>query len=126
MRAIESLPDAENASQPPGRKTAMRGRCVGIEGVDGALGPRKDRSKAPSMKLLVSGSLESDLGEAPQLARVQPLPLLCLKMLKGLEANLEVLTDALAVEFVRHSSKLDVAVQRLVRDTQQCAVGHAE
>ena len=72
----------------------------------------------------VSGSLESDLGEAPELARVQPFPLLCLEMLERLKANLEVLTHALTVEFVGHSGKLDFAVQWLVRNAQQCAVGH--
>ena len=47
--------------------------------------------------------LESDFGEAPKLARVQPLALVRPQVAQRDEADLEMLSDALAIEIRRHS-----------------------
>src|SRR5579871_4019190 len=70
--------------------------------------------------------LKRHLREAPQLARMQSLRLLMLQPLQRLQPDLEMLPDALAVELACHSGELDLAVQRLVGDAEQGAVGHAE
>src|SRR5271168_4156896 len=57
---------------------------------------------------------------------MQPLRFLMLEPLERLEADLEMLTNALAIKFAGHASKLDLAVKRLVRDAEQSAVGDAE
>src|SRR6266849_2323667 len=57
---------------------------------------------------------------------MQPFRLLRLELLKRLEANLEMLIDSLPVELAGHAGQLDLSVQRLVRATEQRAVGHAE
>src|SRR5437764_15379693 len=70
--------------------------------------------------------LKSDLGKAAQLARMQPLRFLVFEPLQRLQADLKMLTDALAVEFAGHPGELDFAVKRLVRDAEQGAIGNAE
>src|SRR5262245_32042793 len=68
--------------------------------------------------------LKCDFGEASKLSRVEALALLRAQMLEGPQPNLEVLLDALAVEFAGHSRQLDFPVQRLIGNAQQRAVGH--
>jgi hypothetical protein len=57
---------------------------------------------------------------------MQALPFLGFELFQRLQADLEMLADALAVEFAGHAGKLDFTVERLVRDAQQGAVGDAE
>src|SRR5690606_38174887 len=63
--------------------------------------------------------LKRDLGKAPQLARMEPCALLRPDPLERIEPDVEVLTDALAVELARHPGELDLAVHRLVGDAEQ-------
>src|SRR4029453_2203945 len=72
------------------------------------------------------GLLKCDFGKASELARMQALGFLVLEPLERLQADLEMLTDASPVEFAGHAGELDFAVQRLVGDAQQGAVGNAE
>jgi hypothetical protein len=71
-------------------------------------------------------ALERHLGKAAQLAAVQAARTLLAQQLDGPHADAQVLVDPLAVEVVGHAGQLDLAVQRLVADAQQRAVGHAE
>jgi hypothetical protein len=80
----------------------------------------------PSGHLHPAALLKRDLGEAAQLARMQPLGFLLLEPLQRLEADLEMLADALAIELAGHARELDLAMQRLVGDAQQRTVGHPE
>ena len=57
---------------------------------------------------------------------MQALPLLSLQLFQRLETDLEMLADALPIEFVGHAGKLDLTMKRLVRNAQQCAVRHAK
>lgn len=57
---------------------------------------------------------------------MQALGFLLLEPLQRPQADLEMLADALPVELAGHACELDLAVQRLVGDAQQRAVGHAE
>ena len=70
-----------------------------------ACGPRNDAVSAFQLALL-----KRDLRKASKLARMQPLRFLVLQPLQRLEADLEMLADALAVEFAGHAGKLDLAV----------------
>src|SRR5690348_9248425 len=63
--------------------------------------------------------LERHLGEASQLARMEPLGLLQLQLIERQQAALEVLLDALAIEFAGHAGELDLAMQRLVGHGEQ-------
>ena len=47
---------------------------------------------------------------------MQPLAFLGLQLFERLQADLEMLADALAVEFAGHAGELDLAVQWLVGD----------
>src|SRR6266487_5497284 len=70
--------------------------------------------------------LECDLGKASELARMQAFPFLGFELFQRPQADLKMLADPLPVEFAGHTSELDLAVKRLVRDAEQRAVGHAE
>jgi hypothetical protein len=70
--------------------------------------------------------LKCHFGEAPELSRMQRLSPLGLQFLKCSQTNLEVLADALPIEFAGHACELDLTVKRPVRHTKQCAVRHAE
>src|SRR6059058_2223410 len=70
--------------------------------------------------------LKCDFGKASELARMQALGFLVLETFERLQADLEMLTDASPVEFAGHAGEFDFAVQRLVGDAQQGAVGDAE
>src|SRR5450759_5375295 len=70
--------------------------------------------------------LKCDFGKAPQLARMQPLPLLRFQFIERVEAYLEMLADPLTVEFTSHAGELDLSMQRFIRDAEQRAVGHAK
>jgi hypothetical protein len=50
--------------------------------------------------------LESDLGETSELARMQALPILGLELFQRPQPDLEVLADALAIEFAGHAGEL--------------------
>src|SRR5256885_3732340 len=72
------------------------------------------------------GLLKCDFGKASELARMQALGFLMLEPFERFQADLEMLTDASPVEFAGHAGEFDFAVQRLVGDAQQSAVGNAE
>ena len=57
---------------------------------------------------------------------MQPVQPVGAQQFDGADADQQVLVHALAVEVVGHAGQLDLAVQRLVADAQQRAVGHAE
>jgi hypothetical protein len=57
---------------------------------------------------------------------MQAFPFLGFELFQRLYADLKVLADALPIEFAGHASKLDLAVERFVRDAKQGAVGHAK
>src|SRR5581483_5213883 len=84
------------------------------------------RSKMTTSWWICRTLLKCHLGKAPQLARMQPLRFLLLDTLQRLQPDLKMLTDPLSIEFARHAGELDLAMQRLVRNAQQGAVGHAE
>src|SRR5690606_28000443 len=71
-------------------------------------------------------SLERHLGEAAQLARMEPLHALIAQRLERPDADLQVLVDPFAVEARRHAGQLQLAMQRLVGDAEEGAVGHPE
>src|SRR5690606_33925657 len=73
-----------------------------------------------------TASLEGDLGEAAQLAAVQPVHPLLAQQLERADPAAQVLLHPLPVEVVGHAGKLDLPVQGLVAHAQQRAVGHAE
>jgi len=56
--------------------------------------------------------LKRDLGEAPQLARMQPFSFLGLELFQRSKTDLKMLADALAVEIVGHAGQFDLAMQR--------------
>ncbi len=58
--------------------------------------------------------------------RLCSLPALGAQVLAGADADLEVRADRLLVEVVGLAGQLDLAVERLVGDAQQRAVGDAE
>src|SRR3546814_16741751 len=65
-------------------------------------------SMAATRRLAAIGLLERHFGEASELARMQPFPLLHFQLFKRAKADLQMLTDALAVEFARHPGTLDL------------------
>src|SRR5580765_6178171 len=65
------------------------------------------------------------LVEAAELAGVEAGPLLAQEV-HGRHADLQVLADGAVVEGVGLAGQLDLAVQRLVGNAQQGAVGHPE
>src|SRR5690606_20330599 len=71
-------------------------------------------------------SLAGHLGEAAQLARMQPLHALAAQRLERPDADLQVLVDPLTVDACRPAGQLGLAVQWLVGDAGQGAVGRAE
>src|SRR6476660_6510852 len=70
-------------------------------------------------------SAERRLVEGAQLARMQRLPAHA-QEIERLEADLEVLSHRALVEGVGGARQLDLAVQRLVGDAQQRAIGHPQ
>src|SRR5258708_6848755 len=70
--------------------------------------------------------LERNLDKASQLARMQALRFLGLELFQRLQADLEMLADALAIEFAGHAGELDFAMEGFIRHAQQRAVGYAE
>src|SRR3569623_2170865 len=68
---------------------------------------------------------ERRLVEAPELARVQRAQLAA-QQVDRLEADAQVLAHRALVEARGGAGQLDLAVQRLVGDAQQGAVGHAQ
>src|SRR5882672_9778666 len=71
-------------------------------------------------------SAEPRFIKAPELARMQLVGAGLAQEVDGLEADLQVLLHALAIEGIGHGRELDLAMQRLVGDAQQRAVGHAQ
>src|SRR5579872_3598724 len=71
-----------------------------------------------------ASSPEWRLVEAPELARVERIVLTLQEADRG-DADLQMFGDGPLVEGVRGAGKLDLAVQRLVRDAEQRAIGHA-
>src|SRR5690606_16299132 len=65
---------------------------------------------------------ERRLVEAPQLARVQRVEL-ATQQIQGGDADLKMLGHGSLVEGIGRTGQLDLAMQGLVRDTQQRAVG---
>src|SRR5262249_47029955 len=70
--------------------------------------------------------LKCDLGEASEFARMQACPLLGFELFQRFQADLKMLSDPLAIELVGHTGELDFTMERLVRDAEQGAIGHAE
>ena len=68
--------------------------------------------------------LKRHFRKAAQLAAVQLIHPLLAQQLDGTHADAQVLVDAFAVEMIRHTRKLDLAMQRLVADTQKRAIRH--
>src|SRR3954470_10190769 len=63
--------------------------------------------------------------EATQLARVQGRALAAQDVERG-KSNLQVLTDGPLIKSAGRARQLDLAMQRLVRDAKQRAVGHTQ
>jgi len=63
-------------------------------------------------------SAEGGLVEAPELARVQLLHALGAQQPDRLDADGQVLADALSIHRIRHAAELDFAMQRLVGDAE--------
>jgi hypothetical protein len=57
---------------------------------------------------------------------MQAFPFLGFELFQRLQTDLQMLADALAVEFAGHAGELDFTVEGLIRDTEQGTVGHAE
>src|SRR3954467_3920023 len=101
-------------------------RMSGIKSSRSTPVPKMPKSRCLSAAKAILRLLERNFGETAELSRVQSLGFLLLEPFQRLQADLEMLADAAAVEFAGHACELDLAVQRLVGDAQQRAVGDAK
>src|SRR5438105_10297165 len=70
--------------------------------------------------------LEGRFGKASKLARMQPLHRHFGQLLHRLDTDSKMLRHLPLVEFRRHAGQLQLAMQRLVGDAEQRAMGHPE
>src|SRR5260370_34048530 len=64
--------------------------------------------------------LERNLDKTSQLARMQALRFLGFELFQGLQSDLKMLADALAVAFAGHACALDFGTARCLRHAAQC------
>jgi hypothetical protein len=90
--------------------SAVPPRAKSMQIISGATGPALEAIRD------LDRLLKREFGKASELARMQTLGFLVFEPLERLQADLQVLADALPVEFAGHARELDFTVKRLIRD----------